>query len=68
MYDRWGVLVSSALDLTKTGITSYSWSGRTTSGIECSAGTYFYVIKVKLDSAYSKDGTKEFKGFVTLVR
>jgi gliding motility-associated-like protein len=68
MYDRWGVLVSTALDLTKTGVTSYSWSGRTTSGIECSAGTYFYVIKVKLDSAYSKEGTKEYKGFVTLVR
>jgi gliding motility-associated-like protein len=71
IYDRWGVLVSTALDLTKSNVgnlTHFNWSGRTTSGIECSAGTYFYVIKVKLDSAYSKEGTKEFKGFVTLVR
>lgn len=68
MYDRWGVLVSTALNLTKTGVTSYSWSGRITSGIECCAGTYFYFIKVKLDRAYSKEGNKEFKGFVTLVK
>lgn len=71
MYNRWGVMVSTALDLTKSNIgnvTHFTWTGRTTSGIECSAGTYFYVIKVKLDSAFSKEGTKEFKGFVTLVK
>lgn len=71
IYDRWGVQVSSALDLTKNAaidITYYSWAGRTTSGMECSDGTYFYVIKIRLDEKYSKDRTKEYKGFITLVR
>jgi len=68
IYDRWGVVIikNEELKINSNGL--ISWSGRATSGIECSAGTYFYVIKIKLDSAYSKEGTKEFKGFITLVR
>lgn len=67
IYDRWGVIVfkSEIKNLTSEII---SWAGRTTSGMECNAGTYFYVIKIKLDENYSKVKTKEYKGFITLVR
>lgn len=68
IYDRWGVVIikNEELKINSNGL--ISWSGRTTSGIECSAGTYFYVIKIKVDEKYSKEGIKEYKGFITLVR
>lgn len=68
IYDRWGVQIikSGELKITNGGI--INWSGRTTSGIECSDGTYFYIIKIKLDEKYNKEGIKEYKGFVTLMR
>ena len=68
IYNRWGVIIikNEELKINSNGI--LSWSGRTTSGMECSDGTYFYVIKINLDEKYSKDKTKEYKGFITLVR
>lgn len=63
IYNRWGVLIfkSNITNLTSKIIT---WSGRTTSGIECSDGVYYYVVKAK-----EKNG-KELnqKGFITLSR
>ena len=68
IYDRWGVAIikNEELKINSDGI--ISWTGRTTSGIECSSGTYFYVVKIKLDEKYSKEGIKEYKGFITLLK
>jgi gliding motility-associated-like protein len=58
IYNRWGVLVAGiAPPFTIQG--TYKWDGRTTSGISCVEGTYFYLI-------YTPD--KTYKGFVQLVR
>ena len=68
IYDRWGVAIikNEELKINSDGI--ISWTGRTTSGIECRAGTYFYVIKIKMDEKFSKEGIKEYKGFITLLK
>jgi len=61
IYDRWGIKVFESTD-TKKG-----WDGRTTSGIECSEGTYYYVISYYAKSALeTKWGG--LKGFVQLIR
>lgn len=67
IYDRWGVVVFKSEIKNISSETIY-WEGRTISGMECSDGTYFYVIQIKLDEKYSKEKTKEYKGFITLVR
>ena len=71
IYDRWGVQVCNALDLTTTknaNITSYAWTGRSTSGMECSSGTYFYCIKIKPDAKYNKGESKTYTGFISVIR
>lgn len=57
IYNRWGVFVG---ELTKP---NEIWDGRTTSGLQCTTGTYFYVI-----TAIGVEG-KEYneKGFVQLI-
>ncbi len=42
IYDRWGLLVYSTNPEASTP--KSKWDGRTTAGIECNAGVYFYVI------------------------
>jgi gliding motility-associated-like protein len=39
IYDRWGVLVF------ETFYEGHAWDGRSTSGIPCNEGTYFYIIR-----------------------
>lgn len=58
IYNRWGVFVS---ELTKL---NEGWDGRTTSGIPCKVGVYYYVI-----TGTGNDG-KEYdsKGFLQLLR
>jgi hypothetical protein len=71
IYDRWGVQVCNALDLTTTknaNITSYAWTGKSTSGMECSSGTYFYCIKIKPDAKYNKGESKTYTGFISVIR
>ena len=58
IYNRWGVQVFS------TSYTGQFWDGRTTSGAECSDGTYYYIIRAT--GADSKPYS--LKGFVTLIR
>ena len=42
----------------------FSWSGKTTDGADCEAGTYYYVIQME-----HKDGNmSEQTGFLTLIR
>jgi gliding motility-associated-like protein len=61
IFDRWGLKVFESSD-SKNG-----WDGHTTSGISCSEGTYYYVIKYK---ASNTQGIKEqtLKGFLQLIR
>jgi gliding motility-associated-like protein len=57
VYDRFG------LKLLETNKSNLSWDGRTTSGMACPDGTYFYIIQVTINS------TKfEHKGFIQLIR
>ncbi len=53
IYNRWGNKVF------ETEKDNHYWDGRTTSGIECDDGTYFYILETK---------EKNIKGFVQLIR
>jgi gliding motility-associated-like protein len=60
IFDRWGNKVYDVNS--NTG--NIAWDGKNFAGMECAAGTYFYIIK-----AEGKDGaTYEKKGSVTLMR
>jgi gliding motility-associated-like protein len=58
IYNRWGTLISELIKPDET------WDGRTTSGIECVSGVYYYIL-----TATGENG-KVFnqKGFVQLIR
>lgn len=53
IFDRWGILLYSS------DFKTVSWDGRTTSGMEVSAGIYYYTITID---------KKLFNGFIKLVR
>ncbi|MCE9538988.1 MAG: gliding motility-associated C-terminal domain-containing protein, partial [Bacteroidetes bacterium] len=58
IYDRWGILVN---ELTKL---NEGWNGRTTSGLTCKVGVYFYVL-----TGMGNDGKEtSTRGFVQLLR
>lgn len=50
--NRWGNIVFQSTS-------SFLWDGYTQKGLECSAGTYFYIIRTK---------TREINGFTSLIR
>lgn len=61
IYDRWGLLVYSTNPEASTP--KSKWDGRTTAGIECNAGVYFYVI------TFSKnDEEQKLTGHLSLFR
>jgi gliding motility-associated-like protein len=61
IYDRWGLEVYSTNSELSTP--NSKWDGHTTSGEECSAGVYFYII------AFGKNGERVLlKGHVSLFR
>ncbi len=64
IYDRWGIAVMKSASLKIQDFQTVAWDGRTTSGVSCSEGTYFYILIMK----DKKGNNKEYKGFVTLVR
>jgi hypothetical protein len=49
---------------TSTGSVSINWNGRTTSGLECTAGVYFYV----LEYTDVNGDTHKKNGYVTLIK
>lgn len=58
IYNRWGILVGELKNVNDI------WGGRTTAGLECSEGIYYYVL-----TATGDDGKDhEEKGFVQLAR
>lgn len=58
IYNRWGVKVFTA------DAANIQWDGRTTSGVELSDGTYYYILKAV--SVTSKDYSQN--GFISLIR
>jgi len=61
VYDRWGKQVYSTTDYSKP------WDGKTKSGHNADAGSYFFVVKYKSNCA-SKADLVEKKGFLELTR
>ncbi|MBK6833295.1 MAG: gliding motility-associated C-terminal domain-containing protein [Bacteroidetes bacterium] len=57
IYDRYGVLIF------ETKKARQHWDGRTTSGLPCSEGTYFYLLQLSVSSQQI-----ELTGFVQLFR
>ena len=58
IYNRWGILVYEMVEPNEV------WDGRTSAGIECSPGVYYYTTV-----AVGEDGQDfNVKGFVELVR
>ena len=62
IYDRWGLKLFNTTD------SNEGWNGRTTSGVACSADTYFYIIKVTETSSQGVTKQEEFKGFLELIK
>jgi len=61
VFNRWGELLFESNSINK------GWDGRTTSGIECPAGTYFYIINLKVIED-GKEVDKLLKGTLLLTR
>ncbi|MGZ3919293.1 MAG: T9SS type B sorting domain-containing protein [Bacteroidia bacterium] len=62
VFDRWGLKIFETTSINE------GWDGHTISGLECTNGTYYYVLKYKATNTkgVAKKDTK--KGFVELVR
>ncbi len=61
VYNSWGNLIHSTFNIQHSTLL---WDGRTTSGIECTAGVYFYV----LEYTDVNGDTHKKNGYVTLIR
>ena len=61
IYDRWGIKVFNV----SAPLINIAWDGHNTSGLECSVGTYYYVISY-IDGKTNEQ--KNLKGFLELVR
>lgn len=57
IYDRYGVKIFETIKLKQY------WDGRTTSGMPCTEGTYFYVLQITF-----KSDEQKLTGFVQLFR
>ena len=65
VYNRWGLLVhSEGSGSSPSGRLGGAWDGRTTSGIECSEGIYFYTLQY----TDAKGDTQKKNGYVSLFR
>ena len=62
IYDRWGIKVFSTTNI------NTAWDGKTTSGLSCNAGTYYYVIKYNASNTIGTNKQEGFKWYLELVR
>jgi len=62
IFDRWGLKVFEST------ATNKGWDGKTTSGTECSEGTYYYVLQCKAVNTKSENKKINLKGFLTLAQ
>ena len=62
IYDRWGIKVFSTTNI------NTAWDGKTTSGLTCNAGTYYYVIKYSASNTIGTNKQEDFKGYLELVK
>jgi gliding motility-associated-like protein len=62
IYDRWGIKVFETNNIAER------WSGRSTSGIACSAGSYFYILGYKVTGSGGEVKEDKLKGFIELTR
>ncbi len=62
IYDRWGIKVFETNNIAE------AWSGRSTSGTACSAGSYFYVLGYKATGSGGEVKEDKLKGFMELTR
>lgn len=58
IYDRWGILVNELIKINEV------WDGNTTSGLQCTAGAYYYIAEY----TDSKGAKNIMKGFIQLLR
>ncbi|HXB42344.1 MAG TPA: gliding motility-associated C-terminal domain-containing protein [Bacteroidia bacterium] len=63
IFDRWGLKVFQT-----TAGNKQAWDGRSTSGIECSQGTYYYIVNYKIIGSTGKEKQETIKGFLQLMR
>ena len=61
IYNRWGNLIQTT---TLQQQTTILWDGRTTSGIECNEGVYFYTLQY----TDANGGVHKKNGYVSLIR
>ncbi len=66
VYNRWGQEIF--LKQISNQETRIFWPGTTNTGIEVSAGTYFYKAKVDFQTSDPAKKTQEFKGWVHVIR
>jgi gliding motility-associated-like protein len=58
IYNRWGIVIFETTQVND------KWGGRTTSGVECNAGVYYYTIEF----TNAKGDLEKRNGYVSLVR
>ncbi len=65
IFNRWGNMIHSERSISSpSGRLGGAWTGRTTSGEECSDGVYFYVLQY----TDAKDELIKKNGYITLIR
>jgi gliding motility-associated-like protein len=68
IFDRWGLAVFQKEKQSFSKEQVVEWDGRTTAGMACSEGTYFYVISYTVLNKSNQKEERKAQGFITLVR
>jgi gliding motility-associated-like protein len=62
IFDRWG------RNLYETANQSFGWDGRADTGLECTSGTYYYLIEASSVNSLKETNSWRLKGFIELTR